>query len=75
MPFHAIADTNYCVGSCLANSPTFLPADLLITECGKLQLLDLLPTSLMVKGHRVIIVLQIETAVFSFPCSGAHLKS
>lgn len=72
LPFHASnSDTIYCVGSSLANSPSFPPADLLIAECGKLQLLDLLSISLVVKGHRVIILLQVETAMFSFPCSDA----
>ena len=41
------------------NSPTFPPADVLIQQCGKLQLLDRLLTALKAEGHKVLIFSQV----------------
>ncbi|CAL5223570.1 g6105 [Coccomyxa viridis] len=40
------------------NSPTFPPAEVLVQQCGKLQLLDRLLTALKAGGHKVLIFSQ-----------------
>ena len=41
------------------NSPTFPPAEVLLEQSGKLQLLDRLLTALKAKGHKVLIFSQV----------------
>ena len=42
------------------NSPTFPPAEVLVQQCGKLQLLDRLLTALKAGGHKVLIFSQVR---------------
>ena len=41
------------------NSPTYPPAEELVKQCGKLQLLDRLLTALKAKGHKILIFSQV----------------
>lgn len=42
------------------NSPTFPPAEVLVEQSGKLQLLDRLLTALKAKGHKCLIFSQVS---------------
>jgi ATP-dependent DNA helicase len=47
------------------NSPTFPPADVLLEQSGKLQLLDRLLVALKARGHKVLIFSQVSIPLSS----------
>ena len=51
------------------NSPVYPPAEELVKQCGKLQLLDRLLTALKAKGHKILIFSQVG------PRPSLHLPS